>query len=51
MKEQEKKMMNKKEIERFEKEYKRECKSGLKLFAFIVTTWVIFGVIILLIFL
>jgi len=51
MKEQEKKMMNKKEIERFEKDYKIECKSGLKLFAFIVTTWVIFGVIILLIFL
>lgn len=42
--------MNKKEIERFEKEYERDCKSGLKLFAWIVGTWVIFGVIILLIF-
>ena len=40
-----------KEIERFEKEYERDCKSGLKLFAWIVGTWVIFGVIILLIFL
>jgi hypothetical protein len=44
-------MMNKKEIERFEKDYKTECKSGLKLFAWIVGTWVLFGIIILLIFL
>lgn len=44
-------MMNKKEIERFEKEYERDCRSGLKLFAWIVGTWVVFGVIILLIFL
>ena len=36
--------------ERFIEEYKLECKSGLKLFAFIIGTWVIFGVIILLIF-
>ena len=43
--------MNKKEIERFEKEYELECKSGLKLFAWIVGTWVIFGAIILLTFL
>lgn len=42
--------MNKKEIERFEKEYERECKSGLKLFAWIVGTWVIFGVILIFIF-
>ena len=37
--------------ERFVEEYKRECRSGLKLFAWIVGTWVLFGVIILLIFL
>ena len=43
--------MNKKEIERFEKEYERDCRSGLKLFAWIICTWVFFGVIILLIFL
>lgn len=43
--------MNNKEIERFEKEYERDCKSGLKLFSWIVGTWVIFGFIILLIFL
>ena len=42
--------MNKKEIERFEKEYERDCKSGLKLFAWIVGTWVIYCVIIVLIF-
>ena len=42
-------MKNKKE--RFVEEYKLECKSGLKLFAFIIGTWVIFGIIILLIFL
>ena len=42
--------MNKKEIERFEKEYERDCRSGLKLFAWIVGTWVLFGAIMLLIF-
>ena len=36
--------------ERFEEEYERECRSGLKLFAWIVGTWVLFGVILLLIF-
>ncbi len=43
-------MMNKKEIERFIEEYKRECKSGLKLLAFIIGTWVVFGVILIFIF-
>ena len=43
-------MKTKKEIERFEEEYERECKSGLKLFAFIVSTWVLFGIIMVLIF-
>jgi len=42
--------MNKKEIECFEKEYERDCKSGLKLFAWIVGTWVVFGVILIFIF-
>ena len=37
--------------ERFEEEYERECRSGLKLFAFIIGTWTFFGAIILLIFL
>ena len=36
--------------ERFVEDYKLECKSGLKLFAFIVATWVFFGVIMVLIF-
>ena len=40
-------MKNKK----FEEEYEREFWSGLKLFAWIVGTWVFFGVIMLLIFL
>ena len=40
-----------KKKERFIEEYKMECRSGLKLFAWIICTWVIFGVIILLIFL
>ena len=44
-------MKNKKEIDRFVEEYKREFWSGLKLFAWIVGTWVFFGVIMLLIFL
>ena len=44
-------MKTKNEIERFEEDYRRECRSGLKLFAWIVGTWVFFGVIILLIFL
>ena len=44
-------MRNKNEIERFEEDYKRECRSGLKLFAWIVGTWTFLGVIILLIFL
>ena len=44
-------MMNKKEIERFIEEYKMDCRSGLKLLSWIVVTWVIFGVILLLIFL
>ena len=43
-------MKTKKEIERFEEEYECECRSGLKLFAWIVGTWVLFGVILLLIF-
>ena len=43
-------MMNKKEIECFIEEYKTECKSGLKLFAWIIGTWVLFGAIMLLIF-
>ena len=44
-------MRNKKEIERFEEDYRRECYSGLKLFAWIIGTWIFFGAIILLIFL
>ena len=44
-------MKTKKEIERFEEDYKLECKSGLKLFAWIVGTWTLFGTIILIIFL
>ena len=44
-------MKTKKEIERFIEDYKIECRSGLKLFAFIIATWILFGVIILLIFL
>ena len=36
--------------EQFIEDYKMECKSGLKLFAFIVATWVLFGVIMVLIF-
>ena len=43
-------MKTKKEIERFVEDYKLECRSGLKLFAWIVVTWVLFGVILLLIF-
>ena len=39
------------EKDHFIEDYKKDCKSGLKLFAWIVWTWVIFGVIILLIFL
>ena len=35
----------------FIEDYKMECKSGLKLFAFIVATWVLFGVILVLLFL
>lgn len=40
-----------KERERFIEEYKKECKSGLKLLAWIIGTWFIFGIILLLIFL
>ena len=39
------------EKERFIEDYKKECISGLKLFAFIIATWVLFGVIMVLIFL
>ena len=39
------------EKERFVEDYKKECRSGLKLFAFIVGTWILFGVIMMLIFL
>ena len=41
----------KNENERFEENYRRECISGLKLFAWIAGTWTFFGIIILLIFL
>ena len=43
-------MKTKNEIERFEEDYKRECKDGLKLFAWITGTWILFGIILLLIF-
>ena len=39
-----------KEIERFIEEYKRECKSGLKLLALMMGIWVLYGAIIVLIF-
>ena len=41
--------MTEQEKKDLEEEYKMDCRSGLKLFAWIVGTWVIFGVIMLLI--
>lgn len=43
--------MTEQEKKDFVEEYKLECRNGLKLFAWIVGTWVLFGVIMLLIFL